>query len=103
MKRAWARASPGVKKVRRVAALDGWLCRFCARMLAIDGDVRIRATIDHWVPRSRGGANDIYNWVLACAPCNLAKGSLTGAEFLAIPYHEREELRLRHLRQISGH
>lgn len=30
--------------------------------------------MDHIVPLSRGGTNDIHNIVLACPPCNLKKG-----------------------------
>lgn len=31
------------------------------------------ATADHVVPRSRGGADDASNMVVACRPCNAAK------------------------------
>lgn len=39
--------------------------------------------IEHVLPRSRGGTDDRSNLVLACGPCNLAKGSLTGDEYRA--------------------
>lgn len=84
--------------IRRIAFVDGWRCRFCGRVLTLDGDVRTRVTLDHWIPRSRGGRNTILNFVLACHPCNLAKDDQTGEEFLVIPYEEREELRVPHER-----
>ncbi|MEV7341607.1 RNA-guided endonuclease IscB [Streptomyces sp. NPDC093544] len=39
--------------------------------------------IDHLRPRSRGGSGRISNLVLACVPCNQAKGSTPVAVFLA--------------------
>lgn len=39
-------------------------------------------TLDHVVPRSRGGTNRLKNLVLACATCNHRKGSLTVLEYL---------------------
>jgi len=31
--------------------------------------------VDHVVPISRGGADDISNFAASCAPCNLRKGN----------------------------
>ncbi|MFJ7077781.1 RNA-guided endonuclease IscB [Streptomyces sp. NPDC098781] len=45
--------------------------------------------IEHLNPRSRGGSNRISNLVLACAPCNKAKGSKPVEVFLA---HRPERL-----------
>ncbi|WP_324606364.1 HNH endonuclease [Streptomyces cellulosae] len=39
--------------------------------------------IDHVRPRSRGGSNRISNLVLACVPCNQAKGNTSVETFLA--------------------
>ncbi|HLL34990.1 MAG TPA: RNA-guided endonuclease IscB [Streptomyces sp.] len=39
--------------------------------------------IDHLHPRSRGGSNRITNLVLACVPCNQAKGNTPAEIFLA--------------------
>ena len=53
---------------RRVLfARDGWRCVYC-------GTHGGRLTLDHVVPRSRGGDSTWENVVTACAPCNLAKG-----------------------------
>lgn len=32
-------------------------------------------TIDHWLPQSRGGTDDIDNLRLCCRQCNIAKGA----------------------------
>ncbi|WP_301370077.1 RNA-guided endonuclease IscB [Streptomyces xanthophaeus] len=39
--------------------------------------------IDHVRPRSRGGSDRVSNLVLACVPCNQAKGTTPVQEFLA--------------------
>jgi len=53
---------------RRVLfARDGWQCAYC-------GSDSGRLTLDHVVPRSRGGTSVWENVVSACGPCNLRKG-----------------------------
>ena len=53
---------------RRVLfARDGWQCVYC-------GTAGGRLTLDHVVPRSRGGESSWENVVTSCAPCNLRKG-----------------------------
>lgn len=38
-------------------------------------------TIDHLVPRSKGGGNELTNLVSACKPCNSRKGTKDLSEF----------------------
>jgi 5-methylcytosine-specific restriction endonuclease McrA len=52
---------------RALFARDGWSCVYC-------GERGGRLTLDHVVPRSRGGSSDWDNVVTSCAPCNLRKG-----------------------------
>jgi 5-methylcytosine-specific restriction endonuclease McrA len=52
---------------RAVLARDGFRCQYC-------GNTR-HLTIDHIVPRSRGGSTSWDNVVTSCAPCNVRKGS----------------------------
>jgi 5-methylcytosine-specific restriction endonuclease McrA len=52
---------------RALFARDGWRCAYC-------GTNSGRLTLDHVVPRSRGGESIWENVVAACAPCNLRKG-----------------------------
>jgi hypothetical protein len=74
-----------------VAERDGWRCRYCRRPVSpppagrsfTAAEAPHVATLDHWVPRCRGGRDELSNLVLACAPCNETKGSLTGPEYLA--------------------
>src|SRR5258705_7156873 len=52
---------------RAVFARDRWTCQYC-------GGIRGTLTIDHVVPRSRGGPSSWDNIVTCCAPCNRRKG-----------------------------
>ncbi|MFD8304336.1 RNA-guided endonuclease IscB [Streptomyces sp. NPDC059690] len=51
-------------------------CAYC-------GTTGVPLNIEHLRPRSRGGSNRISNLVLACVPCNRAKGSRPVEVFLA--------------------
>ena len=52
---------------RALFARDGWRCQYCG-----SGG---KLTLDHVVPRSRGGQSSWENVVASCAPCNLRKGN----------------------------
>ena len=43
----------------------------------------INQHIDHQIPKSRGGTNDISNLVHACAKCNKSKGAKNLEEYRA--------------------
>ncbi len=65
----------------RIARRDGDRCWICQHQLRLDydpsrpvGPTRI-ATIDHYVPLSRGGSNALSNLRLACGPCNWRRGN----------------------------
>lgn len=60
-----ATSSPGWRAMReRVLRRDGRRCHYC-------GD--LAETVDHVVPASEGGTNDMTNLVAACWPCNRRK------------------------------
>jgi 5-methylcytosine-specific restriction endonuclease McrA len=52
---------------RAVFARDDWTCQYCGS--------RSNLTVDHVVPRSKGGPSSWENIVASCAPCNRRKGS----------------------------
>jgi 5-methylcytosine-specific restriction endonuclease McrA len=58
---------------REVFARDRHTCQYC-------GMVTHDLTIDHVVPRHRGGKHEWENLVAACRRCNHRKGSKTLAE-----------------------
>src|SRR3954462_6133314 len=55
------------RKITRKAgfARDGYSCQYCG--------ATSRLTVDHVVPRSRGGGTSWENMVTSCAPCNPRK------------------------------
>ena len=53
---------------RALFARDGWRCQYC-------GTSTGKLTLDHVVPRSRGGDSVWENVVTSCGPCNLRKGN----------------------------
>lgn len=53
---------------RNVYRRDGYRCQYCGR-----GVGEADRTIDHVLPRSRGGHTNWDNCVLACRPCNRRK------------------------------
>ncbi|MGD9696509.1 MAG: HNH endonuclease [Thermoleophilia bacterium] len=57
---------------RAVFARDDWTCQYCGATAHL--------TVDHVVPRSRGGHSSWENVVTSCAPCNLRKGDRLPAE-----------------------
>jgi 5-methylcytosine-specific restriction endonuclease McrA len=51
---------------RAVFARDGWQCMYCGAKTSL--------TVDHVIPRSKGGGSGWDNIVASCAPCNRRKG-----------------------------
>ena len=51
---------------RAVFARDGWTCQYCG--------ARSNLTVDHVIPRCKGGSSTWDNIVASCAPCNRRKG-----------------------------
>jgi len=60
---------------RTVMARDLYTCQYCGGMPG-----RHELTVDHVMPRSRGGATTWENVVTACGPCNRRKGDRTPDE-----------------------
>ncbi len=63
------------RKITRKAVLarDAYTCQYCGRESH-------GLTVDHVIPRSRGGSSAWDNIVAACAPCNRRKGNRLPAE-----------------------
>jgi 5-methylcytosine-specific restriction endonuclease McrA len=70
------------RKITRKAVLarDSWTCQYC-------GTNRPGLTVDHVVPRSRGGESVWENIVASCAPCNRKKGNRLPREAQMHPRH----------------
>ena len=68
---------------RAVFARDGWACQYCG--------TRANLTVDHVIPRSKGGLSTWENIVASCAPCNRRKADRLPAQ---INMHPRKAPRV---------
>lgn len=75
-----------------------WYCRspfwdpaFCKGAGPIYRDYLLDPSIDHTVPRSKGGADDMDNYRPVCFECNLKKGVLSEEEYRASPELEERQ------------
>ncbi|MCW2926605.1 MAG: endonuclease [Thermoleophilia bacterium] len=67
---------------RAVIERDGRLCQVCGRPVVISSGRRSRKqhpdnllTLDHLVPRSKGGSSTVDNLRVACRACNMRRSS----------------------------
>jgi 5-methylcytosine-specific restriction endonuclease McrA len=71
---------------RRLAKRQGNRCVYCGSVMTEpDLDGRTGPTtrsIDHYIPRSKGGPSSFRNMVLACHQCNGAKGDQLPLDFV---------------------
>lgn len=65
-------------RLEALVSRDGPLCHWCRRPVVFGGKEDDRATVDHVVPRSRGGANAMDNLRVACYRCNHRRGNRLG-------------------------
>lgn len=63
---------------RTILEKTGGVCAKCGRRLPLE-----KTTIDHLIPKYRGGTNEISNLIPMCKQCNKQKGSrIVGEEEL---------------------
>jgi 5-methylcytosine-specific restriction endonuclease McrA len=55
------------RRLQRIMAIYGAACVYC-------GVIGQRLTVDHYIPRAKGGDENIANTVPACESCNGLKG-----------------------------
>lgn len=72
------------RRVRaKVIERDGHRCTYCG-VEVVEGVPGMRMlTVDHRVPRSRAGTDDLDNLVVACFSCNCRKHARDVDEFIA--------------------
>jgi 5-methylcytosine-specific restriction endonuclease McrA len=69
---------PRAERLRLALDRDGGECTWCRRALTADS-----ASVDHVVPRLKGGPAWPENEVAACRPCNRARGHRAPTDWLA--------------------
>lgn len=64
----------GEKLIRKLVKRYGEQCFYCGRVSKL--------TVDHFVPRSKGGSDRMENLRPACVSCNQRKADLMPEEFM---------------------
>jgi hypothetical protein len=77
------------KEYQEIFNKTGGKCYFCGVELN-----RLRFDIDHDIPKSKGGSDDIDNLNPSCKPCNLSKGAISIEEY-------RKQLKVRCLNHLN--
>lgn len=63
-------------KLAKVIERDGWGCKLCGREIAREyGRGPLHPTLDHIIPKSKGGVDALWNLQLAHKDCNEKKGN----------------------------
>lgn len=72
----WAAHNKRIRFSRRnVVIRDNSKCQYCSKNIG-----KSSGTLDHVIPRSRGGKTDYNNCVYCCKDCNNTKGNRTPEE-----------------------
>ena len=64
-------------RIRRIVIRDGPVCQLCGELVNLRAppwDV-LRPSVDHIIPKSKGGSDDLANLQLAHADCNSRRGN----------------------------
>lgn len=81
------------KLLEQIIAECGDACHYCRKQTRLNFTTSVNApdhaTLDHVVPKSKGGTNDRSNLVLACNACNNAKSDRSYDDFVERPYRLR--------------
>lgn len=80
-------------KRQRILDKSGCICAHCGKKLTLK-----TFTVDHYIPKSKGGSGSIDNLIPLCSKCNLDKDNEIYEPLVAYPYinikYENELIRL---------
>ncbi|WP_411091385.1 HNH endonuclease [Streptomyces sp. 049-1] len=90
---AHLRGDRGRRKRARIAHSHGNRCFYCRAPFA---DPATEGTFDHYLPYTLWPRNLVFNLVVACKPCNVAKGDTLPLGLLLVlwPLLNRDQLEL---------
>jgi len=82
---------------KNIVQRDHHTCQYCGKS---SGPV----TVDHIIPKERGGLDSWENLTTACPPCNLKKGSRTPGEAgMKLKKHPVRPNRIHYFQQFVRH
>lgn len=76
------------KSARRKVKINLWYdngqrrCHCCCVQLNWTGNYKNSATIEHMIPKSRGGTLEAINILIMCYRCNAARGNIDWIEWI---------------------
>jgi 5-methylcytosine-specific restriction endonuclease McrA len=70
---------PVIYSRKNILIRDNYTCQYCGN--SSKKDTKVKMTIDHIVPISKGGTNNWLNAVACCIKCNLNKSNKSLKEF----------------------
>lgn len=82
---------------RNVFLRDEYTCAYCGRNLRYSNDI----TVDHIVPKSKGGKNSWNNCVTSCKKCNYSKGNRIPERAGMVLHKKPDKLSIRRYVQLS--
>lgn len=57
-------------------------CFYCnVQVIKTNANIDNRQTLDHIIPKCKGGKSDRYNIVICCHSCNAKKGTMSAQDF----------------------
>jgi len=82
--RIWPPSKPRVRWITdqrrlRIYERDHWTCLWCGWQAPVGS--RGLLSLDHFIPRSRGGDHSAFNLLTACRECNEERRSLGAIEY----------------------
>lgn len=80
-------SSNRANKVKKLIQRDGSKCHYCKCVLNNNN-----ITVDHVIPKSKGGSDRIENLVLSCEFCNYQRSDIDYKEFKDKKDNERKLL-----------
>jgi 5-methylcytosine-specific restriction endonuclease McrA len=85
---------------REILRRDDYTCQYCGRKTS-------QLTVDHIMPRHRGGEHSWTNLVAACPPCNRRKGGhsleLANMQLIRQPFEPSPSAYYRFSRHLTNH
>ena len=83
-----------VYKRTRLAEAQNWRCCWCGTDTIPEPNKRNSVTLEHILPKSQGGSDEMDNLAAACAHCNSRRGTKHLQEFLAILAKKNKKLKV---------
>lgn len=82
-----------VYKRTRLAEAQNWHCCWCGTEMIPEPNKHNSVTVEHILPRSQGGSDEMENLAAACLHCNNKRGTSGIEDFMQKFLHKNQELR----------